>query len=303
MSLDPMLVGLSLASAFCFALALVLVVFGLRGAAASGLGAAAGAGVSIPTTAAFFLALSPLIVDLDRYAPRGLAVFLAVGLVYPVAVTWLTFASNRRLGPNLTGALGNLAPLFAVVAAVILLGEVPRPGQLVGLAGICAGASLLFVGRARAGGGGAGGPPGRGALLLPLGGAALRGLVQPAAALGLAAWPDPFAATLIGYMVSAVIVLTAVQAWPRLRGRRPAPMPGRARLWFMATGLSNGAAVLLLYAALARGPVAVVAPLVACYPVMTLILNRAVHRDRSLGLVAGLGIAAMAAGVGFLLAA
>ncbi|MAS44678.1 MAG: hypothetical protein CML46_09985 [Rhodobacteraceae bacterium] len=297
--MDLMLVALSLGSAFCFALALVLAVFGLRESAGA-VGPMAGAGVSIPVTAALFLALSPATVDLSGYDPRGAAVFAAAGLFYPVAVTWLTFASNRRLGPNLTGALGNLAPLFAVAAAAAWLGQTPSLGQGIGVAAICGGASLLFL---RGRGAASVERAATAALLLPLAGAALRGLAQPVASYGLLAWPDPFAAALIGYLVSAAIVLAVVRGLPRLRGARAAAMPGRAWLWFAATGVSNGAAVLLLYAALARGPVAVVAPLVACYPVMTLALNRAVHRDRSLDARTGLGVAAMAAGVAMLLAA
>ena len=64
--------------------------------------------------------------------------------------------------------------------------------------------------------------------MLPLAGAALRGLAQPVASYGLLAWPDPFAAALIGYLVSAAIVLAVVRglgsaharsrAWPRLLG-------------------------------------------------------------------------------------
>ena len=42
----------------------------------------------------------------------------------------------------------------------------------------------------------------------------------------------------------------------------------------MPVGLLNGLAVLTMYAALARGPVAVVAPLVACYPLATLAFSR-----------------------------
>ena len=41
------------------------------------------------------------------------------------------------------------------------------------------------------------------------------------------------------------------------------------RLWFVGVGLCNGLAVLLLYAALAHGPVALVSPLVATYPLVT----------------------------------
>ncbi len=47
-----------------------------------------------------------------------MAIFAAVGLLFPGAATLLTFAANRALGPVITGTLGNLAPLFAVARAL-----------------------------------------------------------------------------------------------------------------------------------------------------------------------------------------
>src|SRR5260370_2790224 len=46
------------------------------------------------------------------------------------------------------------------------------------------------------------------ALLLPLGGALLRGVVPPIVKLGLEIWPSPLWACLIGYMMSSLVVLT-----------------------------------------------------------------------------------------------
>jgi drug/metabolite transporter (DMT)-like permease len=104
---------------------------------------------------------------------------------------------------------------------------------------------------------------------LPLGAAAIRGLIQPVTKLGLALWPSPFAAVLIGYSVSCLVIAGA--AW--LRGGIPVgPVPRAGLAWFAAVGLCNGAAVLALYAALPRGSVLLVSPLVATYPLVTLAL-------------------------------
>lgn len=46
-------------------------------------------------------------------------------------------------------------------------------------------------------------------------------------------------------------------------------------LWFAAVGLCNGLSVLAMYGALEYGPVAVVSPLIATYPLVTLLLSRA----------------------------
>jgi drug/metabolite transporter (DMT)-like permease len=58
---------------------------------------------------------------------------------------------------------------------------------------------------------------------------------------------------------------------------------------------------LAIYAALARGPVAVVAPLVACYPLAALIFGRILLGTGGLTLGAVLGVAITVAGVGLLL--
>ena len=287
--MDPILLTIAFGSAFCFALALVLTQFGLRSVSPM-----AGARTSVPVTAAIFLVLSPLTVSYGQWNPGSLALFAAAGLFFPVAVTLLTFAANRLIGPNLTGTLGNLTPLFAVGIAALLLGEVPGTGQMAGIAVICAGIVLLFARRR----------PMQGAipawaLLLPLAAALIRGLVQPVVKLGLEDWSDPFAAVTIGYLVSAGVIL--VLGLARNSGDNFFPAaPGR--LWFIAVGVTNGLAVLTLYAALARGPVTLVAPLVACYPLFTLLLNRILLGDRNMSIQLAGGVFTMVAGVVLLLA-
>ena len=251
---------IALTSAFCFALALVLTQFGLQTTTPF-----AGAAIAVPTTALLFLMISPFSVAWDQWVGPSATAFAMVGLFFPVAVTLLTFSANGRIGPNLTGTLGNLTPLFAVILAIVLMGEAPNATQGLGIATICAGVALLFVGK----GNGDARPP-LWALILPLGAAFLRGIAQPIVKWGLADWPSPLAAVTIGYIVSAVVMGGVV-----LSRRHNGDWPDRSTIWwFIAVGVVNGAAVLLLYVALSRGPVTVVAPLVACYPLLTLILNR-----------------------------
>lgn len=281
---------LALVSAVFFGLALVLTQFGLRR-----LSPLRGAAVSIPATAVMFIALSPLVVDWSGWDLRAVAVFAAVGCLFPATVTVLTFQANRRIGPHLTGALGNLAPLFAVAFAAIMLGEVPRPGQGLGIGIIVLGATLLFTTRD-----GIGGDWPRWALLLPLVAALIRGLIQPAVKIGLQSWPDPFAAALIGYLVSSVVVVAMSTARER---RGPLAGDRQGLLWFAAVGLCNGMAVLTLYAALARGPVALVAPLVASYPLATLAFGALLLGRVTLDRRVVLGVVVTVVGVAVLLAA
>ncbi|MGH6693488.1 MAG: EamA family transporter, partial [Gammaproteobacteria bacterium] len=52
----------------------------------------------------------------------------------------------------------------------------------------------------------------------------------------------------------------------------------RGVAWFAATGVLNGAAVLAMYYALSTGPVYIVSPIVATYPLFTLALSALVLR-------------------------
>ena len=196
--MNTLAIALAFMSAFCYGGGLVLTQLGLRGMAPM-----AGAAISVPTatvlmvvTAAFTLVGHPIVW-------AALPIFIAVGVVYPGFVTLLTFEANRVLGPVITGTLGNLAPIFAVALAFAILGEPLRPLQLAGLAVIVLGVVILTVSRG-------GGDNWRSwFLLLPLAGAALRGIVQPTIKLGLEIWPSPFAATLVSYLVSSIVVLGA----------------------------------------------------------------------------------------------
>jgi drug/metabolite transporter (DMT)-like permease len=221
-------------------------------------------------------------------------VFVAVGLLFPGAVTLITFEANRVLGPVITGTLGNLAPLFAVTLAFILLGEPLRPAQLGGLAVIMAGVAVLTTGRATGAGNWR-----SWYLLLPLLGAAVRGAVQPAMKVGLEIWPSPFAAALVSYAVSAIMVLAAMR-WRT--GRFMARAPPSGRLWFVGVGVCNGLAVLLLYAALSNGPVTLVSPIVATYPLVTVVLGALVLGAAQRGLRLVAAVVMTVAGVALLLA-
>ena len=281
---------LALAAAVVIGLGLALTQMGVRH-----LPPLRGACVSIPTTALFFLLLAPLTIDFSAGDGGATELFLLAGLLFPAAVTLMNFGATRRIGPSMTGALGNLAPLCAVFIAFVLLGETPRPFQLAAIAVILFGVALLF-----------GNPFARGAkaidwaVSLPLAAALIRGLVQPVVKLGLAAWPNPFAATLFAYLASALVLVSAGVLY---EGRRLYRFESRGWLWFPLVGICNGIGLLLIYAALARGPVAVVAPLAACYPVPTMIFSRYLVAREPLAPRMGFGIIVTVAGVVLLLLA
>jgi drug/metabolite transporter (DMT)-like permease len=250
---------LALYSAFGFGAAFVLTQFALRW-----MPPRLGAALSIPTATLSFWCLAPFLIEPAEADAKAAALFACIGLLFPGAVALANFESNRLVGPNIAGTVGGLAPVFAVLLALLLLGEQPRLLQLFGLAAIVAGVVLMYRGQWTF--------TARGAwlLALPLGAAAIRGFVQPVIKLGLERWHNPIAAVVIGYTVSStVLVLAALVSRPTLVQR----FDRRGALWFAAIGLCNGSAVLSMYAALGRGPVTLVSPLVATYPLVTMLLS------------------------------
>jgi len=131
-------------------------------------------------------------------------------------------------------------------------------------------------------------------ILLPLAGAAIRGGAQAAVKGGLAMWPDPFVAALVGYTVSCATIFAGNRAFVP---RASAPLGRRGILWFMAVGICNGLGVLAMYAALNGGRVSVVSPLVATYPLFTLALSALVLREEKFAPRVLLGAALTVAGV------
>ena len=251
---------LALASTIFFGGGVVLTQFGLRTVSPL-----SGAAISIPTFTLCFILLAPFLLHGQPIVWQAVPIFATVGLLYPAAVTLLTFTSSRALGPVVTSALGNLAPLFSVALAVAVLHEPLRLLQFAGVVVTVLGVLIITVTRTadmrdwRTW-----------ALLLPLGAALLRGVVPPVIKIGLEIWPSPIGAGLTGYVFSSITVLVV----ERIRNGHfivRAPLSGR--LWFAVTGLCNGVGTMLLYAAVGAGPVTLVAPLIATYPLVTVALS------------------------------
>jgi len=254
--------------------------------------ALAGARISIPSAALLFWLLSPFL-DWSGWQVQALALFALVGLFYPACVTLLTFVANRRLGPTVAGTIGSTTPLFAVLGAALFLGEAPGAREFAATAIIVLGTIAL----SKSAGGGAPGAS-RSALWMPWSAALLRALAQVLSKAGLVLWPNPFAAALVGYTVSAAIVWTAGMV---SSGNGAPAFTRRGAAWFALTGVVNGAAVLSMYHALTTGPVQVVAPVVATYPLFTLALSTALLRhERLSGRLIG-GVVLTVAGIVILL--
>ena len=224
-----------------------------------------GVAISIPTSTLLFWCLAPFFVDPSGGSLNAVVLFAVIGLLFPGVAALLNFESNRLMGPNIAGALSSLTPVFAVILAIVILGERVRVPQLLALAALVIGISLMYRVHvslsARS----------LWLMALPVASSAIRGVIQPIAKLGFAWWPNPIAAVVVSYTVSSAVLIVA--ALIRAGGIVPA-IDYRGALWFAAVGLCNGLAVLAMYGALASGPVTIVSPLIAGYPLVTLLLSR-----------------------------
>ena len=266
---------IALLSSVFFAIGMVTSRVGLRT-----LDARSGAAISIPAATLLFIAASPFALDTSGFDLRAVLLFAAVGLVFPVSVTLLTFRANELLGPTVTSAVSGTAPLFALLAASLFLGERVPAQAAVSAAGVVAGVALLswkkdalrpgFIGWV---------------LLWPLAGAVMRAFAQTGAKAGLLLWSNAFAAGLIGYLVSCAVVIGA----DRLRRTARPQLARRDIAWFAVTCVLNGGAVLLMYFALSMAPVWVVAPVIASYPLLTALISTTVLHDDKLTLHAAAG--------------
>jgi drug/metabolite transporter (DMT)-like permease len=281
-------IGFAILSSLCFGTALVAGRVGLRA-----LDARSGAAISIPTATLLFILAAPFALEFDGIDLRAVLLFVAVGLFFPAIVTIVTFRSNELLGPTITSAVSVTSPLFALLAAALLLGERVPAQAATSAAGVMVGIALLSWERstARRGFGGW-------SLLWPIAGAVLRGLSQVGAKAGLLFWANPFAASLIGYAVSSATVVGA----DRLRRSQKQRLTAKGIAWFAATGILNGSAVLLMYAALSIAPVWTVAPIVASYPLVTAILSATAFHDEKLSMQAAAGATITVAAIVYLVA-
>jgi drug/metabolite transporter (DMT)-like permease len=267
---NPLAAALSLLAAFCYGSAVVISKFALRT-----VDARRGAAIAVPVSAStlfivFLAARGPASFDW-----RAAGIFAAVGFGYPGLVALLRFYATDRIGPSVTSSvLATTSPLFALVVAALFTDEVVPARAVLASGGVVAGIFLITWTR---------GETMRWPLWwlgLPLAAAAIAGSAQVGTKAGLQLWPDPLSAALISYVVSTAVIVGALSARPV----KPGALSRVGAAWFAVTGVLNSMGVLSMFAALKSGPVALVAPIVAGYPLVTLFLSSAVLPDERLTL-------------------
>lgn len=258
----------ALLAAFCLGIAVVTSKLALRT-----IDARRGAAISIASSLVALLMVSLFVRVRHPFSVEAAGIFALVGFAFPALVTLLRFHATDRIGAAVTSAvLATATPLFALAMAALWTDE-PVPGRaFIASCGVVCGLFLITYRRGS-----------RDSdwqawwLIVPLGASAISGAAQVGTKAGLKLWPEPLCAALIGYLVSLLTILAFLSIKPPKR----VPWSPEGVLWFAATGALNGIGVLSMFAALNSGSVALIAPIVATYPLVTLFLGAFVLEDET----------------------
>ena len=286
----PLTTALALLSAVFLGAAVVTSKFALRT-----VDALRGTAIAIPSSMLALLVVFLSTSGMQGVNAEAVVIFAIVGLCYPALVALLRFYAIARIGAAITSSiLATTTPLFALAVVVLWLRE-PIPGRaLLASLGVVSG---IFIITHR--------PRGQASgwstwwLLVPFSAAAISGISQVATKAGLQLWPNPLAAALVSYMMSTLAILLFL--WSKSPMPAPRSWPGISL--FVGTGILNGMGVLFLFAALNSGSVALVAPLVASYPLVTLLLGGALLEEEKVTLRKLLGATLAIVSIAYLVSA
>lgn len=213
---------------------------------------------------------APFYMEAWYWTASVLPLLVVLGCFRPLLSANLGMAGTRILGPTISATLSATSPLFGVALGVMLLSETLSWEIAVGTVGIVAGVILIS----------SHGPSSRTwplvALLLPIGAALVRSLSHAFSKIALEEIPSPFFVALVTYSVSFVLALANQARTGKSVFRAVAPEGVK---WLLVTGTIFGTSVLVLNTALMHGRLIVVAPIVACAPLFTLLLGAAVFRE------------------------
>lgn len=233
-----------------------------------------GAAISIFSSAVLYWLVSPWLLDGAHWSHPAVLIFVAIGLFRPSVSANLAVAGMRHLGPTLATTLSSVSPVFSVALGVLWLGEMLNWATVLGTAGIIAAVVMLAKRDVKI--------PATWplwALGLPVAAALVRSIGHVLSKIGMEGIPDPYFAGLVGFTVSAAVMLLVQQVRPepqRIQWRRRDPY------WFVLGGAIMGIALLCLNTALVRGEVITVIPIVAASPVFTMLLSIYVFRSEKL---------------------
>ena len=243
--------------------------------------------ITMATTWLICLLLGPLWMRTEDWFTAGFWVFALAGLIHPYLSMYASFEALKRAGTTVASTLAATAPFFSTLGAVVLLGEDLTIVVALATVGIVAGVMVLtFDGRRMA-------RVIRVALIFASIAAVIRGSTHVIGKWGLELLPNPFMATFVALSMG----LICMTIYFRLRhGHLPRNVPTDGVKYFFYSGLCIAFAIISMYGALMLGRVVVISPIIASYPVFTLLSVWALSAERISRLLV-LGVLMVTAGV------
>ncbi|MCP5156117.1 MAG: DMT family transporter [Ectothiorhodospiraceae bacterium] len=253
-----------------------------------------GATISLGSSLVVFLASSPLWMRAEDWFGLGFWIFLVNGFFHPMLSMYCWLEAIQRAGATVASTLTATAPLFAALSSIVALGESMTALIALGTAFTVIGVVTLSWGPMRVG------TAMRAALLFATGAALVRGLNHTIGKVGLELMPNAFMAAFVSCAVSFVGMLTIYRV---RQGHFPRGIPRAGLGYFLLNGALMAGGISSMYAAISVGSVVVVSPLIATYPVFTMVLAFALGMERltarllaGVALVVG-GVAAISIGM------
>ena len=243
--------------------------------------------ISIASTVGCYLLVSPLWMRAEDWTNPGLLVFAGAGLAHPWLSRYMAYEANRRVGATISATFEANSPLFTAALAVAFLGEQLTVLLALGTLMTVAGIGWVYWNREVAA------SIMRAAALLALGAMVLRGLLVFVTKIGLVMMPNPVMGAFAAYAVSLVCALCFHFA---KAGGGVIPVMRGGGGWFLLTGMLTAIGTFCLFTALLHGPVVVVSPILASYPLFTMLTAWLLATER-LGRRAVAGVAITVAGV------
>jgi drug/metabolite transporter (DMT)-like permease len=273
---------LALTAAFLFGISTVTAKRGLMVVDAQ-----SGSLVIIGTVVVIYLATSPLWMRAQDWFTLGFWIFVVNGFMHPFLSMYLALEATARIGPTAAATLSATAPLFAALTAVSFLGESINAWISLGTAFTVMGVMTLSWGPTGAG------TLLRAALLFATGAAIVRGLNHTFGKWGLESMPNVFMAGFVSFTISFCCALLVY----RLRtGTMIVRLPRAGLRYFVLTGAIISVAILCMYGGLVSGQVVVVSPIIAAYPLFTL-LTALLFKQEKLSTKLALGVFLVVGGV------
>jgi uncharacterized membrane protein len=248
----------ALQAALCFSIAQIFVRRGLVQS-----NALTGSIISLGTSATILWLVALIMAPLSALSSPAVGYFIAGGFFAPAIGQTLGYIGMERIGVARSAPIVNTSPMFSSILAVSILGEIWLPRNIMGTCLVIIGVVILSMSRPTAG------KWRKKDLIYPVLAALAFGVSTNFRKAGLMTVQVPLLAAAVTVGTAFCVLLGVV----RLRGgARVLKFNRRSNGWLFAGALFNTGAILSFFSALNLGKIVRVEPLVACNPLITLIL-------------------------------